>query len=296
MRRAVPFQGLLQFRQLLPQHAQRQFRHLFRVLLATQQRSQHGPPRLAQHVRSHRALLDVAVLQDLVDAVGHPSLFGGQLRAVTGQIAQVAHRPRRYEAPTQQATLQQLRNPFRIGHVTLAPGALLQMPGVDQQQGEATLQNIPDRLPQHAGGLQCHMRHAQRLQVVGHCSQIPGHRPKGADLLKELPGWLATADGTLDRLEMHVQPCYLRIDGVHDAPPLRSAAAGGCRGAVRSAPRAPRTPGATIPVTCRHPGQTPRRAQRLQCATASDPAAASTIIIAAQNQRHFHHSGCRVPA
>src|SRR6516225_2463578 len=67
------------------------------------------------------------------------------------------------------------------------------------------------------------MRHAQRLQVVGQGSEVPGHRPEGTDLGEELPGFLATADGTLNPLEMHVQPGYLKKQRVHGAPPKEAA-------------------------------------------------------------------------
>src|ERR1700722_16783783 len=88
--------------------------------------------------------------------------------------------------------------------IGLAAWHLLEVPGIDQQQCETTIQDVPDWLPQHTRRLHGHMRHAQRLKVVGQRSQIPGHRPEGADLSKQFPGWLATADSALDRSQMNI--------------------------------------------------------------------------------------------
>ena len=132
---------------------------------------------------------------------------------------------------------------------------------VDQQQGEAAVENVPDGLPQHTGGFQGHMRHRPRFQVVRQGPQIPGHGPKGPHFGSELPVCLAMADGTLNRLEVNVQPRYRRINGVHEAPPPRSACRRGTsRGRTLCSTCSPTT-GATITGACRRPGQTPKRAQ-----------------------------------
>src|SRR5437773_11473585 len=90
---------------------------------------------------------------------------------------------------------------------------------VHQEQREPALENVPHRLPQHTGGLQGHVRHAQRCEVVGQRSEIPGHRAVAADLLEQFPGFLLASDGTLNRLEMYVQPGYFGEQRVHGAPP-----------------------------------------------------------------------------
>jgi len=154
-----------------------------------------------------------------VNTIGPTRVLADQLRPLPRQVAQLAYRTRGDKAAAQQPMLQQLRNPFRIAHIGLASGHLLQMPRVDQQQREPALQDVPDRLPQYTRGFEGHMRHAQRLQVVGQRPQVSGHGPEGADLPEQSPGFLATADGTLDALEMHVQPGYLDKQRVHGAPP-----------------------------------------------------------------------------
>jgi hypothetical protein len=52
---------------------------------------------------------------------------------------------------------QQVGKPFGILHIGLASGDGLDMPSVDQQQGEAVFQQIPDRLPVDARALHCHV-------------------------------------------------------------------------------------------------------------------------------------------
>src|SRR4029453_15821080 len=130
-----------------------------------------------------------------------------------------SQRTRRYETATQQAALQQMRNPFRVAHVALAPRYLFQMDWVHQQQREPALEDIPYRFPQHTGRLQGHVRHAQRYKVVCQRSEIPGHRAEAADLLEQFPGLLLASDGALNHLEMYVQPGYFGEQRVHGAPP-----------------------------------------------------------------------------
>ncbi len=161
-----------------------------------------------------------------MDAVGHPSVFSGQLRPVTCQITQITDWTWRNETAAQQAALQQMGKPLRVGDISLASGNFLEVARVDQKQGEESIQDIPDGLPQDTSGLHGNMRHAQSLQVVGQRSQIPGHCPEGADLGEQFPGRLATADSTLNGPEMDIKSSYLGQQGVHDAPSLQEAAAG----------------------------------------------------------------------
>jgi hypothetical protein len=96
------------------------------------------------------------------------------------------------------------------------------MPGVHQEQRESTFKHIPDRLPQHTRCFHGHVRYTQLLQVIRQGSEVPGHRPEGANLFEQLPGNLATANGTLNRLEMHVQTAYIDEECVHNAPPMEA--------------------------------------------------------------------------
>ena len=97
--------------------------------------------------------LDVGVLQHLLDAVGHARPLPDERLAVAGQVAQLADRLGRHEAGPQQAVLEQLAIHWRVLDVGLAAGHVLDVLGVDQQQLEAALQQVEDRLPVDAGRL-----------------------------------------------------------------------------------------------------------------------------------------------
>ena len=96
---------------------------------------------------SHRPQLDVGVLQHLMNAIGHARALPLELSPVTRQVPQLALRPGRHEAATQQAALQQLRNPLTVFDIGLPPRNLLQFAGVDQQQLEPAVEDVPHRFP-----------------------------------------------------------------------------------------------------------------------------------------------------
>jgi len=63
-----------------------------RIALPRDDRLEHGPARGPEDVARHRAELDVGVLEDLVDAVGHRRVLIDERGPVPGQIAQLADR------------------------------------------------------------------------------------------------------------------------------------------------------------------------------------------------------------
>src|SRR5215218_5513424 len=66
----------------------------------------------------------------------------GQRLAIAGRVAQLADRLRRHEARPQQAVLEQLAEPLGVLHVGLAPGHVLDVLGVDEQQLEIVLERV----------------------------------------------------------------------------------------------------------------------------------------------------------
>ena len=136
---------------LAPAVAPRQLGQRRRVVLAGDQRLDHGPARDAQHVGGDAGQLDVGVLQHLLDAVGHRGPVADQLGPLPRQVAQLADRRRRDEAGREQAVLEQLGDPLGVLDVGLAAGDLLDVLGVDQHHLEAALQQVEDRLPVDAG-------------------------------------------------------------------------------------------------------------------------------------------------
>ena len=124
-----------------------------RVPLAGDDPTDHRPARGAEDVGGDAGQLDVGPLQHLLDAVGHRRLLGDELGPLPRQVAQLADRLRRHEAPGQEPVGQQLGDPLGVLDVGLAPRDLPHVAGVDQRQVEPPLQQVPDRLPVDAGRL-----------------------------------------------------------------------------------------------------------------------------------------------
>ena len=138
--------------------------------------------------------------------------------AIPGQVAQRADRLRRHEARLQQPGLQQLAKPLRVLDIGLATRALLHVPGVDEHQLEAVLEDRPDRPPVHAGGLHRDLRDAERLQPVAQRQQAVNRRFELRDVLLELaalPDAHARHHGRL----VHIKRARALNDPLHHQPP-----------------------------------------------------------------------------
>jgi len=73
--------------------------------------------------------------------------------------------------------------PHGVAHVALAARHVLDVAGVGQHQLEvAVAEDVPDRLPVHAGRLHGDVPASLRGQPVRELEQVPGGRPEGAHL------------------------------------------------------------------------------------------------------------------
>ena len=86
----MSFQGLLELRDFPSQLPLCQIGELHRILFPYDQSFQHRSARGAQDIARHRRQLDVGILQNLVNSVRSACFFLRLLRAVSGQIAQLA--------------------------------------------------------------------------------------------------------------------------------------------------------------------------------------------------------------
>ncbi len=101
----------------------------------------------------------------------------GDLRlAVARELAQVADRLGRHEVGLQQPGLGELAQPRRVGQVGLAARDLLDVTRVDQHQREVVLEQMPDRLPIHAGRFHHDLTDPVRGQPVAQSQQPPDRR------------------------------------------------------------------------------------------------------------------------
>ena len=115
-------QGLAQGGDLRAQPAAGQLGQRVRVVLPGEKRLQDGPPGLGQQCGGDAGQLDPGVLHDLLQPLHDAGAFLDQGAAVPGQIAQLADRGWGYEAGPDQAVLDHLRDPRRVGYVGLAAG------------------------------------------------------------------------------------------------------------------------------------------------------------------------------
>lgn len=268
-----------------------QFRGIF---FSVHQPIEHFASRNAQNVAGYRSQLDVGVLQELVDAIGDSRVFTLQLSAMAGQIPQFALWPRRHETAPQQAVLQQLGNPLGVLDVSLAARNLLQFSGVDQQQLEIRLQDVPHGFPQNSRGFHGHMGHTIGLQPIRHFQKVAGHRTEGTQIPLHFCCGADLAYRRNSGFLMQVQSCHTRVDYVHSTPRFCYPATWGYRKRQHSASRAPQTKGATIAGSRRYPDQTVPRARG---STENRPSTKpSEVILRYYTQPNFHHSRCRAAA
>ena len=163
MRAEMAVQGRGQLRDLRPQLPLGQPGQCRGVALPGDQRLDHRPPGLGQHLRGDGGQLDPGVLEHLL----HP----GDLRcprvdlglAVARQLPQLPDRRRRHEAGPDHAVRGDVSKPLSIGHIGLATGDVLDVMRVAQPHQEPVLQRVVDRLPVHPGRL----HRGQRDRVPG---------------------------------------------------------------------------------------------------------------------------------
>ena len=130
------------------------------------QRGQDLPSGFTQDIGGHRGQLDVGTFQGLLQPIGRRGPLPDQARPVTGQFPHLPLRPVGNEAAAEQPVPQQLGQPLAVADVRLAPGHGLDVAGIDQEQGELLLQQVPDRLPIDAGALHGDVGHLVRGQPV----------------------------------------------------------------------------------------------------------------------------------
>src|SRR6266542_298538 len=164
--------------------------------------------------------LDARVLEHLVQALHLPASLLDLRLAVTGQVAQLADRPRRHEARPHQPMLDQLADPGRVGDVGLAAGHVAQMPRIQQPTLEALLEQIEDRLPVTAGRLHPDQRHPVTRQPVSERHQPARRRLERARLLQPLPTTAGHAHGRGHAVLMHIEPGTALDETIHRASSL----------------------------------------------------------------------------
>ncbi len=217
----VTDQRLGQLRDLGPQLPLGQAGQLLRIPLSVDHLSQHRPCRDRLQTRHHRRQLDARVLEHQLEADHLSRPISQQLISVTGQQPKAADLRRRHERRSQQAVLEQLRDPLRVPHVGLAAGDGLHVLGVEQPHGHDFFEAVERRLPVRRGRLDRRDRHPFRDEPVPHHAQRAGHRREGPRLAA--PPTRLRARGPhahRHRRLAHIQPGHAFEHDFHPDHPL----------------------------------------------------------------------------
>ena len=119
--------------------------------------------------------------------------------------------------------LKQLGNPLAVLNIRLTSGYVLDVLGINQQQIELPFENVPDRLPVHAGRLHGNVSHFQPVKPASQLLQVVRHRTKTAVLLvgaTALTNQHASADTGL----VNIQPATPGVEHLHHLTLLGRAA------------------------------------------------------------------------
>src|SRR5436309_11666253 len=127
---------------------------------------------LSEHVRGHVGQLDVGGLQYFQETVALRRLTFHQLTTIAHQVAEFADGLRRNEAGTEQPVAEQVRDPFRILHIGLTPGHLLDVLRVGHHNLQGSFQYGVDRLPVDSRAFHSHMGAAFREQPCAQTDQL----------------------------------------------------------------------------------------------------------------------------
>jgi len=95
--------------------------------------------------------------------------------------------------------------PLTVLDIGLAARNVLHMPGVDQQQGEAVLQEVVDGLPVNPGGFHSHMADPPGGQPIGQGQDVLGHGAESPGLLMQSSPGLQAAHAGRHAPAVHIQ-------------------------------------------------------------------------------------------
>ncbi|MCY1533178.1 hypothetical protein D9M68_684910 [compost metagenome] len=211
----VSAQRLAQLGGLLARVALGQRGEPHRVVLAGNDGLEHGAAAVSEDIREHAAQFEVGVFEDFLDAQAVLGDLAHELLAGAREIAQLLGGGRWHEARSDQAVGEQIGNPHRVVDVGLAAGHVADVLGVGQHQLEVALEDVPHRLPVHAGGFHGHVGAAVQRQPVGQRQQAGGGAVETAHFVMHGRGDAAHTghDGVL----VHVQPGTAGIEHLHGA-------------------------------------------------------------------------------
>ena len=222
----VPGQGSLQLRNLPPETASGEIRQGHRVGLARDHGAQHRATRGPDDVGDHGAQFQVGIFQDFVQPIDHCRALLLQDGAIACQIPQLTEGEGRHEASTEEAALQQLRDPLGVRDIGLPSRHLFHVARIDQHEGDRRLQHVPHRFPQDTGRLDRGVRHARFLEPRGQGPQVVRHRAKRPKVSRDGALRPEQAYARDERLLVHINAAATGNDDVHAWLPFSPGRAG----------------------------------------------------------------------
>jgi hypothetical protein len=216
-----PGQRLGQLRDLDAEPTLGQIGQHGRVTLPLDQGLQHQPTGHTADVGGHRGQFDAGILQQFLQPLDLPAAFAGHHRPGTGQVPQLTDRCRRDERAADQTVRAELGQPRGVGHVTLAAGQVLHLPGIDQHQLEpSVLEQVIERLPVITCRLHHHQTHLLGDQVLSQRQDGVRRRGPGPHRLHGLAAARPGDPDTHLRVPLgHIHPRAAAVDHLHDQLP-----------------------------------------------------------------------------
>jgi len=150
--------------------------------------------------------------------VRFPGALLDQALAVAHDVAQLALRRWRHEAPAQQAELKELGEPLAVAHVRLAARHHLHMLRIDQGELEAPLQELVDGPPVDPGRLHRDVGAAGGGEPVGQPQQLAGGGAERAYLLAARRPVARRPEAGGDAGLVHVEPTADGVEHFHRTP------------------------------------------------------------------------------
>lgn len=203
-----------------------EFSQALRIVVVLDNGFQNTPYRDAAHVCDDRTQFQIGAFHYLLQAIEHIGALAHQLRSLPGEVAAVALLDRWNETGFEQSMLQEIgisasAPTFSILHVGLAARHAFDMLGVDQEQFEIALQDIPDGLTEFVGTLHGNVGAVGRGKPIRQLQQLRRTRPEGLDRFDAVTLIIQTEATGDDGELVHIESRTMRIEHVHGLPPRR---------------------------------------------------------------------------
>jgi len=167
---------------------------------------QHQHAGHAKHAAHHACELNAGAFEQLERAVAFRGQGADQGFAVAHQFAQHPDRRWRHKARAHQPMADQVGDPLRVLHVSLASGHVAHVRGIADDDGEVTLQGSMHRLPVDTRALHADVGDAFLKQPLAQGREVLAHGAEAAHLLERAAPCRAENNASHHRALVHIEP------------------------------------------------------------------------------------------